>query len=641
MFDGLDGFVLATEVGLQEIIKDVFDSESDIKEIGRRIKKDFFTIGISAAREYVDQATGRIKGEYVDVEDCIIPYSEDNRFSDIWHWGLIKLYTIGYIRQNTGLPEKDIYALAEKFSSSFGNPGLYVGMLNSIDVWDSGGIPNYNDLLVPVLEYEIKTVDSTYNTELAKPETGNYVIVEPWRKNGFGKPRTYDNEKRKTNITSISTWYKGSWIIGTQVVYNYGKKNDIPFDKKSKDARSSLQVYMAFEKSPIEMCRPILDDIQLLWLNYQRDKAQSPPNNSMAIELGSLLDNNLGGKPLHPFDTIRIWTGEGKLFYTMHPDGVPGATQQFNNVVPFQALPGGIAKSISDFASGLTLAYQQLAILSGIDQYSSNTATSPADLPATAIKTAVASTRDSLKMIYSGFVDIKERMARNIAIVGQCLCANNDDTTWGYYPILGEAKYYALQEAGQDPVSSFGIMVIALATQQEIFEIKQAAQQMTAGGKNGIPALTGSEYLFIVDRLNLGTPIESIRAYISYKERMRDKMAAEVAAQSQKLSIEGGMMQEKLKNDEERKTIAMKSTLAIKESYANAIFSAMSQIAVNKSWTVEQMKSEALKMGFDIGKTMTDQQTGQQPIQPEIPANSMEEQPEMEQGSSNGLSKQV
>lgn len=620
LYDALNGFTLAQEVGLQEVLKDTAEKNGDWRYIKDKLAIDFWEIGCSAAIDRVNPATGKVEWRYQDPEDLIMPYSDTDRFEKIWNWGHVVYYTIGDLRECCPeLSENEIYALAAKFSNVLGNNSLYSAPLNSVDMWFDGKTPNYNDFIIPVLEYEIKTVDEFYHTEFAKAENNNYWVTEPWQNGGYKKPRYFENGNRQTKIQKLGRWYTGKWVIGTDTVFHYGLKNDQPYDEENQDARPSLHFYLAFEKSPLQSCIPVLDDMEMLFINYQRDKATSRPNNSIALELDSLYNLSFGKKKVHPFDTIRLFQEQGRLLYSLHAPKLPGQSVQFNNVVPFQEIGGGIEKAIRDFVTGISNCYQQLSVLSGMDQYTMNTASSPADLPAEAIKTAVGSTKDSLKPIYAGIVDIQERLSRNTCIVAQNLIVANDNEDYSYYPVLGRATYIAIQQAGERPLTSYKILCTAMATTQEIAEIKAKVFEMAAGGKNGIPALSASDVFFVIDRLNLGMPLEQIRAYINYKERERDRQQQEIAKQAEQVNTERLLQAEQVKSEQERNTEELKSKLKIREAFFSEMFKAIAQQSIDNNWNSEQMKAEALKMGFDYGKYIDEKQAAQPVGQQQAP----------------------
>ena len=135
----------------------------------------------------------------------------------------------------------------------------------------------------------------------------------------------------------------------------------------------------------------------------------------------------------------------------------------------------------------------------------------------------------------------------NTILVGQQLIVDNEDRNRGYYGIISDTKINAIKRAGKYPPAEYGFQTVALPSREEIERIEAAAMQATQGGKNGMPALTYSEYLFVCDQLKTGKPIKYVMAYIAYMEAKRDKQAQEQAQQNQQANAMSAMMQEEAK----------------------------------------------------------------------------------------------
>jgi hypothetical protein len=607
LYETIGGFMLPYEIGLEEIVNHAYRYDNNATEIRRRVIKDFVTLRMGGYIDKINPVTKRVEWEYLDPKDLIVQYSDDLRFNDIWYWGRQKIYTVGDVRQKSGWPEEKIREIALYWN---GNTYLRNTTLREIDgvtVYYNGQIPNYNDIKVCVLEYEYKTINSEYTTRVNSPKDGSFEVSEPYRKKGYRKPKIYNKEEtggvRETIKDSYQAWYKGSWVMGTDYIYDYGRKTHQAFDFEGKEARPSLHFYvLPVEKSIIEQAKPILDNIQMIYYKYQNDIATSPPTNGLAIEVGSMKRITLGDRKLNPFDTLKIYEETGKLLYSMNRVSAPGSPEQFNNVTPFQQLPGGIGKAVADFVAGVGAAYEQLAAITGIDRYTINSATASGEISATAVKSAVSSTKDTLKPIYSGWITVLESAARNTALVGQYLCVYNEDETTGYYPVIGRAKMAAILSAGDLPPTYFGITIQAMPTEAEIAEVRMAAQAAMSGGKNGIPAITMSEYLFIVDGLKMGRSIKDIMAYIGYKERLRDMAQQQSMETNQKMNAQAAMQQEMLKKAGEIDLEKAKTDNQIKVEFFKNYFKAMAEMAVDKAWNIEQMKAQALSLGIEIGR---------------------------------------
>jgi hypothetical protein len=605
MYGMLGGFMLPYETGIQEIVDYHFKHESIGDDLQEKIINDFAAIGMSAAVDSVDPYSQRATIDYIDLYDCIVHYNQDNlRFKDSEFWAHQKYMTIYELRTKSGWDEKKIQGIASRYinNTTLGNPNITI---DSEDVYSNTGNCNYNDFRVPVLYYEFLTVDSKYYTNV-KGEEGQFTVEEPYRKGGKGLPRVHNKEKRKTTRDDLHTWYCGYWVMDENDVFGYGKKLDQPFDTTTREPRCSLHIYCLPGPSLIKQSKPILDDIQMLYLRYQNDKATAPPTYGIAVDIGALNEMKIGNKKLHPFDTMKIRFQSGTQFY-LHGAPVPGKMQSFNqtNGLPFQDLPGGIGRAIADFVAGITNAYNQLAIMSGIDRITMGSFTPSSETTATQIKTAMANTKDTLKLLYTGFVRIKTSLARNIAIQAQQLIVVNEKS--GYDGIISKAKLDAIKVAGKTPPAEYGLEMIMLPSSDEVAVILDSARAATQGGKNGIPALSYSEYLFIFDALKVGRPMQHVMAYIAYKEKMRDQQAAETAMRAQEMDTQKSLAINKEKISGELAIEDAKSQGALKQIIAKG----MIDLAVQQRKGEDELKKLALDLGVKVGETMNQQPTGQ------------------------------
>lgn len=625
MYGMLGGFTLPYEAGIQTGVDYTFRHNSAMDDLKDKAIFDFASIGMSAAMDTVNKYSQRAEFEYVDPGDMIIQYNQDSRrFRDTQFWARQKFMTIYDIRIKTGWPEQKIWEIAGKFNDNkvLGNE---ISRLDDYNTYGESGNCNYNDFRIPVLYYEYLTVDSKYYTNVNSETDGKFTVEEKYRQNGLKKPRMYDKENRQTIKDDIHKWYCGYWIMEVDEVFCVGQKEDVAFDTSIKEPRPSIHFYVLSGPSIIKQVVPILDDIQMLYLRYQNDKATSPPANGIAIDIGSLNEMKIGNKKLHPFDTIKIYSQSGVMLYSMHSAVVPGATQSFNNVVPFQALPGGIGKAVQDFIAGTTNAYNQLAFISGIDRVTMGGFTPSSETPLGAIKSAMANTRDSLKNLYTGFVRIEQSLAENLAIQIQQLISMSGKGKSGYDGIISKAKLEAIRIAGTTPPAEYGLEIIPMPNEDEMAEIYRSAQMATQGGKNGIPALSYSESLFIYDALKTGKPLGTIIAYIAYKERMRDMQSAQMSAQAQEMDTAKGIAINKEKIAGELAVIDAKNKGSIDAIFAQGYV----DIALQSKKSEEQLAQIALEMGFKVGEQGAMQQEGAMPAEGQPQQMPMEQQQPM------------
>lgn len=609
LFESMGGFRLPYEIALEEIIQHA-NKLSDLPDIKDRVIDDIIKYNWGMTIDTVDLYGNVVKAEYIDPNDVILPYSSTKKYDDIPYWARQKYYTIQELRQVTGWDEEYIRGIAENFNGQIGN--VPIDRLTDIGTYSKNGLCNYNDVRVVVIESEFLTVNSYYKTKVERTDGNKFNVDESFddgskRYNKNNGIKVTEKSKRTTTKTDLSCRYVAKWVVGSDRVFDYGRKYNEAFDYSTSTSLPGIHVYHCNGRSIIDLIIPLLDQVQMAYLRLQNDIANAPPAYGLAIEVGALADLSLGNKKLKPNDVIRLYRQKNVLLYQMKPPTIVGGTHDYNNVKPFEMMPGGIGIAIKDYTETMRMLYSQISSLTGIDQYTMNSITPSSEIKATEIRTAVANTKDTLKPVYNAWISILERQSMAIALRGHSLCLSDNN---GYEKIIGRAKILAIKAAGKTPPAEYGISIIMRPTEADRQETRNAAMLATQGGKNGKPALDYSEYLFICERLNNGNSLKDIRAYIAFKERQKEEYDAKVAEQNQLGNAQVSAQIEDAKAQREIMVDSAKSKNQIQVEYFKTLFQGM----LNEQGAEQRLREMGMQMGFDAGKMMNEQNM-QQPQQ--------------------------
>lgn len=538
MFEEMGEFKLAYEIGIQRAVDHTMKASND-KKIKRNIIKSAVTFGIASVMDYFDYDIGEVRVKHLDVRSLIVERSREDDFSDASFWGYIDYITIAQLKSETGLMDDELYSIAGNFAGKLGNMSFYdMGV-------DDTGFYNFYSCKVPRLVAYWISNDTVYHTT-RNVRGVDIDFIEPYR---FGKggsvkmPRVYDSDGKKTTKTTSQSLYGCKWVIDTDVVYNIGKAHDISFDYEGKKVESPIRVYKIDGISIVENCIPIVDQIALTFYRLQNGIAKAPPP-GLKIEYNSMLGMTFeDDDEWKPLDGLKLYSQSGHIIFNASPSGVELPP---NMPDPIQELRGGLGTIIQDAADSLALFYQQLMEITGIDRLSASSISPSRDQGKFVTEVAVAATTNALRPIYSCYLSMKEQLARGIALRVQAVVLGRDDTK--YHKILGDAAVEALRVAGYFPPVSFGIHLEAMPDEAMKAAVREAAMAALAGGKNGIPALSYSEYLFIIEQLNTNAGLYYARVYIARKEAETQMQAQQRAEASQKLLSEETMKQNEQKS---------------------------------------------------------------------------------------------
>jgi hypothetical protein len=526
MFEEMGEFKIAYEIGIQKAVEHTMKASGD-KKIKRNVIKDIARYGVTATMDYFDYAVKEVRVKHLDVKNLIVEDSKEDDFSDISYAGYVDYITIAELQNQTGLAEEDLWEIASNYVNDFGNKNFYDKSIGADGVYD------FMKCRVPVMVAFWISNDSTYYTRKKTKDNQDVDIIEPYRKRSDGssrKPRVYDRDDKKTTVTTKQTIYTCKWVIGTGTVYEFGKAHDSAFDYKDKRVALPIHVYKIDEKPIVENCIPLVDQIALTFYRLQNGIASAPPP-GLKIEYNSLMGMTFeDDQEWKPLDSLKLYSQKGHMIFNASPSGVE---MNPNMGEPIQELRGGLGTVIEDAARSLELAYQSLMEITGIDRLSAVSQSPGRDQGKYVTQVAVAATNNTLRSVYSCHLAMKEMVAKGIALRVQAVIYGRTDSN--YERIIGDAAVEALRAGGHAPPVSLGVHLVALPNDQLKNDVREAAMAAMAGGKNGIPALTYSEYLFIVEQLNSMSGISYARVYIAKKEAEAAMKEQKAAAESQEL----------------------------------------------------------------------------------------------------------
>jgi len=572
LFANIGAFKLPYEIAMEKAILDSLNESYFDDELKDDIIRDLFVDGYASIVVQQDPSDGKFKCERKDVLDIILEDSRKNDFSDATWGGYVEYYTIHKLRIDTGWSEDDLKKLAESVTGVYGNPENFDYSKRNGQFW-------YDDFRVPVLHSFWKTIDTEYYSK-RETKVGPKEFYEPYRGNGLKPPKKKNG--RDLNKVAIRRTYHARWVVDTEKVFDYGIAPNAPYNFGINDTEFPIKLYKTKGKPKLESMIPIEDQIYLTFIKTQNAIAKAAPP-GLAIEWGSIQNISYGKKKLAPKDSIRLYTHSGNIVYQLDVKTIPGQYGSKQVGRPIEELKGGLGTAIADGIQGIEFLYRQLDIITGIDAITSATSMPDRDTGKAVTEMAMASTSNTLKPIYSGFIRLKVSAAKVIVWQMQALTTSygaKELNKHPYYHSLGYGNLLAIKSAGDFPPVIYGFKVEARATDSEKQQIMAAAQAGLAGGKNGVPALTFSEFSFIMRYLNTGKSIKYLELWLAQKEREREEKEAqrqkeniaaqgkeqkelvEVQAKAEQDKImwekEKNIEIERIKGEEERKTLLLK-----------------------------------------------------------------------------------
>ena len=292
--------------------------------IYRRCVNDLVSLGMAVVKRSNDPNYG-IKTDYVDPCMFIHSYTEDPGLNDLTYAGHIKRISIQELKRLAGdqLEEEHYEKIARGAAGMNGNDSSAFGK-KYYDDYLKRDVFGYDEYMVDVLDFEFLSVDCMYFEDKENRYGNRNFFYE-----GFEykeKPGSvFDREPRKMNLATV---YGGSYILGTDFMYDYGMKANMPRNihdisrVRLSYSAVATNIRKMIPKSMVDSCVGFADMLQITHLKIQQAIAKAKPD-GLVIDIEGLENVQLGkGGELQPLELHDIYEQTGVFYYrSKDPEG--------------------------------------------------------------------------------------------------------------------------------------------------------------------------------------------------------------------------------------------------------------------------------------------------------------------------------
>jgi hypothetical protein len=294
------------------------------ERIYRRNVEDLVTVGMAVVKRENDPNYG-IVTKYVDPVYFVHSYTDDPNFSDIVYAGHIQRLSISELKRIAGdqFTEEEYKNMARTVMNRYGNnPNRFdnTNYDNNLERYNYG----YDEYTVNIMDFEFVSVDNVV-FEKKRSAYGNIGFYYKGTKYNAPSNSVYD---REAVYMQNATLYGGTFIIGTNYIYNYGLKKNVP--KNVHDLSRTRMSYSAvatnirrmIPKSMVSGVIGFADQLQLSHLKIQQAIAKAKPD-GLLVDIEGLENVQLGrGGELQPLDIQDIYEQTGVFYYrSKNPEG--------------------------------------------------------------------------------------------------------------------------------------------------------------------------------------------------------------------------------------------------------------------------------------------------------------------------------
>ena len=433
-----DNFKLGLETAVEKTVTSIFESCS-IESIQRRMFYDLLNLKMAVVRCYYD-INYRSQFEYIDPELYISTASLKEDFSDVNLEGHVEYVTIGELKRQSGWDNEKLYKIACKYTGEFGNSqtiGAYQpGLLDSSYQWMNNK--------VMVFHFEFLSIDNT-----------NYKI----KTNKFGKVRVYENEISKVPEENISrriqNCYKGSWVVNSDDVYNYGMKENMirkrlngAVDTKTQTGYFKFAPNMRYgeNKSHTERAITFAKQWQLAWTKLQQFLARAiPPGYKININGMTPVDLGNGKSTMGPIE-MKIFHEQTSVYiYDSSKEG--GDEERVRSPLEPFIIPIGELNKLMDACN---FCFFQIRNVLGRPQ-GVDTSTPNPDMLVGVLDQVRKAAAISLEPLRNGFTEIMKNSINYLCMMVQ------DKGTSAYANAIGDLDVGLLELASDLELASLGM----------------------------------------------------------------------------------------------------------------------------------------------------------------------------------------
>lgn len=596
MFAQMGYFPLAEEVALSALI-DKSARLSEWQEIRTKLALDNVIIGYIAVKDYTDPVSQKPMLRYVDPANLIIDSTRDRSYAKNSDVAEVVYYTLSELK-DAGLSDTEIQEAARLYQNILGN-----AMYN--EVWNNGMLSQYaNSFKVAVLDMDFESFN-TYTYEYRVVKSGQEVPFQlPYGEDGSKKLR----KEKKT----YSRRYRGKWIVGTEIAFDYGYQYDQVFSTDNRP-KSSYSVYRTADRSIVSRCISTIDDLQLAVYKFRNAWAKAKPS-GVRVEWTSLSNMSMGTQKMSPMDMLALYRDTGDLLWKA---SLENGRAVYGQLPPVEEMEGGIGRILTEFMTTFNMLINTIRDLTGLGQGQDATLPSADTLVGNA-KIAESATMDSMQLGLMGYKNVKSRAFQNLCLRWQLLAS-----------LYGVDETFATSEGTNLTIVNIGfsegrklmdVVCDMVVDDVQKAEIIKAANISLQAAKQGAVGIKMSDYFFIMDAIEKGR-IKWAQMYLAYREEQEQEALQARQTENTAIQAQASQQQEMIKQQGDMALLQAKMEL---EKLQGQI-TLQNTIEKGKQERLTLLMQSAIERGqIDPLQYITQME---QPVQ-ENPAQEMEEVPQ-------------
>jgi hypothetical protein len=334
----------------------------------------------------------------------------------------------------------------------------------------------YDEYTIDVMDFEFVSVDNII-FEKKESRFGNVGFYYKGHKYNAPQQSVYD---REAVYMQNQTLYGGRFIVGTEYVFDYGVKKNIP--KNVHDLTRTRMSYSVvatnmrrmIPKSMVSSVIGFADQIQITHLKLQQSIAKAKPD-GLIVDIEGLENVQLGrGGELQPLDIQDIYEQTGVFYYrSKNADG------SFQNP-PIRPLDNAI-RNINELITIYNHALRMIRDATGINEVMDGTSPKGDQLVGVR-QQQLAAANNALYDITNASMVLYRRVCEDIVKCLQILPPKSI-LYRAYETAIGRENMAVLTSFSNLPMYNFGVRVVADMNEVDRMYLEQNIQASIAAGE--------------------------------------------------------------------------------------------------------------------------------------------------------------
>jgi hypothetical protein len=526
------------------------------ERVFRRNVEDLVTCGMAVTKRSNDPNYGIVE-EYVDPAYFVHSFTDDPTFSDIIYAGHTKRMSIAELKRIAGdeFTEEQYETMARTVMNRFGNDsGRF--MDQRYDVGMERYYYGYDEYTIDVMEFEFISVDNII-FEKKESRFGNVGFYYKGHKYSAPQQSVYD---REAVYMQNQTLYGGKFIIGTDYLFDYGVKKNIPKNvhdlSRTKMSYSVMatNIRRMIPKSMVSGIIGFADQLQLSHLKIQQAIAKAKPD-GLIVDIEGLENVQLGrGGELQPLDIQDIYEQTGIFYYrSKNADG------SFQNP-PIRPLDNSI-RNINELITLYNHYLRMIRDATGINEVMDGTSPKGDQLVGVR-QQQLSAANNALYDITNASVVLYRKICEDIVKCLQILPPKSI-LYRAYETAIGRENMAVLSSFSNLPMYNFGVRVVADMNEVDRMYLEQNIQASIAQGELDIEDAIAIRQLRDIDQAERLLIVRRKK-----RMKMRQEMAqqnsqfqAQANAQVAQVTSQGKMQEEQMKAQLEAQKIQLEGQL--------------------------------------------------------------------------------